>query len=73
MEINIKTKYWVSDEPVVVRKSRYMADQSIALMLTQDGEAVLTATVCLMGKKPPEGHVWIKDWSENEGVKDEIQ
>lgn len=72
MEINIKTKYWVSPEPIVVRKSRYMADQSIALMLTSNGAPVFTATVCLQGNTPPENHVWIKDWSENEGIRDEL-
>ena len=70
MEITINAKYLTGE--VDVRRSRYLADKSIALALFQEGMKEMTPTVCLVGNVPPENHVWIKDWSENEGIRDEL-
>lgn len=53
-------------------KERYLADNSVALFAIyadgeDEGEEAFTATVCLP-VKPSEGCVWLKGWSENEGV-----
>lgn len=53
-----------------VRRLSYK-DGSIALQLyTFDGEPLATATVCLSeyGCIPPEGHAYIKNYAENEGI-----
>lgn len=51
-----------------VKFSRYGADHSPAILLEMpNGEPAATATVCLPGS-PPDGHVWLKDWSENDGI-----
>ena len=52
---------------------KYLEDgtTSITLMNAQTGEREHVATVCLAGSGSPEtpsGHVWLKGWSENEGV-----
>ncbi len=61
-------KDWTCE--VVLR--RYLEDKSIRLDLIDagDGEPVACATVCLAGEyaPPTEGHIYVKMWSENEGV-----
>ncbi len=55
--------------------ARYIEDKSVAirLFLSTTGEPVATATVCLAPEWPArEGHVWIKDYSENQGMLDAL-
>lgn len=64
----IKTKYF--EGQVVPRWATYV-DGSPALQLyTPSGELVMTATVCLAeyGDMPAPGHIFLKTWSENEGI-----
>ena len=66
--IRAKTKYL--DEDAHLNVARY-ADGSTAWQLySMQGEPLMTPTVCLMeyGHTPAEGHVIIKDYSENEGI-----
>ena len=51
-----------------IQKARYREDNSVALLATDDhGQRLYTATVWLP-VKPQINCVWIKTWSENEGV-----
>lgn len=70
MEIDVNAKNVKGK--MTVRRSKYIADKSIALGLFAGGQQMATATVCLIASSPPEGHVWIKDWAENEGLKDAL-
>lgn len=51
---------------------RYVEDDSVAILLYEIGNEQLAfkATVCMVeiGTSPPDGHVWLKGWSANEGV-----
>ena len=55
--------------------SRYVADGSVAILVQdpETGEPLLTASVLPHGFSPPEGHVYIKAWSENEGCDDAFE
>ena len=68
MRINAKTRYL--NEPAKLVFAFY-GDRSMAILLHAiDGEPLATATVCIAdyGFTPPEGHVVVKDYSENEGM-----
>lgn len=71
MKLTVSTKY-IKNQPCILKKSKYVADRSTALGLFDEvtGELLLVPTVCMdgVGGAPAEGNVWIKDWSENEGV-----
>lgn len=49
---------------------RYADGSTAVQVLGTDGEPILTATTCLAayGEAPRDGHVFVKDWSENEGT-----
>lgn len=59
-----------------VFRTTYPADKSIALVSGYGTEDQQVYTVCLAGSPdqynrtpaPKPGHVWLKGWSENEGV-----
>jgi hypothetical protein len=53
--------------------SAYRENQAVAMLLVdpKTGEKLLTATVNLP-VKPAEGCVWLKTWSENQGVVDNL-
>jgi hypothetical protein len=61
----------------LVSFARYQADQTIAIQLkiVTDGEAWGTATVCLYPpcEHPGEHGVWLKGWSENEGLPEALE
>lgn len=38
-----------------------------------EGEQIAVATVCLPNDTPVPGFVWIKDYSENEGLADQLE
>lgn len=73
--IKVSTKYVQEDNARLIF-GRYQ-DGSIAMLLdeSETGERLFTATVCLAsyGEKPSEGNVFIKDYSENEGVLKALQ
>lgn len=68
-EANLNTRYTrEEDNPCSVVKTAYMEDMSPALqILSSNGEPLMVATVWVE-ESPSEGCVWIKNWSENEGV-----
>ena len=69
--MKLKTKYSDCDAKLLV--SKYQHNNQIAIKATSlDGEPLFTATVCV-DEVIPEGQVVIKNWSENEGVKEALQ
>jgi len=68
-EVELSAKYITrSDNPCKIVKSAYVEDKSTAIqILSKNNEPLSTATVWLH-EQPAEGCVWIKNWSENEGV-----
>lgn len=59
--------------PATIKRKGVYHDGSLALQAyTPEGEPAYTATVCTE-EPPAEGCVWIKDWSENEGVLDALE
>jgi hypothetical protein len=57
-------------DDVTLTRSTYHKG-GVALLLDQGGEPLATATVWLP-TPPADGCVWIKDWSENEGMFDSL-
>lgn len=69
MDINLKTK-WIN-EPARLEFGGYAEDDSLAISaFSMRGEPLATCTVCLAeyGDTPMPGYVFIKDYSENEGM-----
>lgn len=75
MIIRFHTK-WAHEDAASLHQSLYQ-DGSTALLITDPltGEVITTATVCLMDyhEKPVDNHVFIKDYSENEGTLQALQ
>ena len=69
--VHVKTKYYTGNTTLLFR--RY-ADKSVAIQGVDptDGSALFTATVCLP-RPPRPGHVWLKGWSENEGIPEALE
>jgi hypothetical protein len=63
--INISTKFFAGE--VVVKEGTYPNGSKALQLVSVSGEPLATATVAL-DALPEEGNVFIKDWSENEGV-----
>ena len=58
---------------IVTERGKYAANDSPCLQAySLDGEPWFTATVCVPEYDLPDGHVVIKDWSENDGVLDAL-
>ena len=66
--VHLKTKYL--DDDVYIEIARYHDNSRAVLFRTELGEPAGVATVCLSdsNEKPADGNVFIKDWSENEGM-----
>ena len=66
MEIYVKSKY--TDEKVILDMDRKYGNGSQAITATTlQGEPQFTATVAL-DELPADGCVFLKGWSENEGI-----
>lgn len=52
----------------IVRFARYNYGGTAMKVFSEDGEPLYVATVFMEGHPLPNNEVWIKDWSENEGV-----
>ena len=64
MQVHVATKYYTGD--VELRFGKY-GNESVAIQAVVSGEPQFVATVAL-DELPPDGHVFLKGWSENEGV-----
>ena len=65
MEVKIKSKY--SDEITNLTFNFYQNGSTAIRGLSLSGEPLFVATVAL-DEVPPPGHVFLKGWSENEGI-----
>lgn len=78
--------YETTDPPIIVGPSKFgtegqlyigrYADGMIALAILdqETGETISVATVCMVATTTykDKRHVWLKDWSENEGLIDQL-
>ena len=69
MKFQFASKYIDSVE-ASIREDRYIYNDSVSLTLfdANADELLCVATVMIMGYKQAPGCVFIKNWSENEGV-----
>ena len=66
----IDTAYCKQTE-CMIHKLRYPAGQALALIIESlDGEPLMTASVNLVDEHLADNEVAIKDWSENEGIRE---
>lgn len=72
MQINLETKYCPKGIYQITSPGVYRDGSPALKCLDQVGHPQFTATVCIEGQRPKPGHVFIKDWSENEGVLDAL-
>jgi hypothetical protein len=69
MIIPIKTQYCLATELDLVQTGCYPNGRpALGLIDPEDGEPYFTVTVNLPDQEIPEGHVFVKAWSENEGL-----
>jgi len=54
-------------------KGEYGNGRIALQFINVEGEPELTASVNMVELPCPEGHTWIKDWSENEGILQELR
>lgn len=64
-EVIVQFKEWKGK---LVKDTTIGGSPRLRLIDPENGEPIATATVAIAGRYPPEGHVFIKDWSENEGM-----
>jgi len=67
----IKTKY-ISEQDVVLEYGEYGNGRVAIQLASVDGEPLCVATVNLPNADVPDGHVLIKNYSENEGILDAL-
>lgn len=62
------------DFETTIHKTTYVQTGDVALVgrVHDTGEPAYTASVCIPDDKPQPGCVWIKTWSENEGILDAL-
>ena len=65
-KVHIKTKYM--DEDVLLEFAKYENGRIAIRALTEQGEPAFVATVNIPQATPAEGCVFLKGWSENEGI-----
>lgn len=70
MMVNINSAYINQD--VVITKTTYPNGSTALVLKGVAGEQLAVATVAL-SELPGEGNVFIKDWSENEGILKALQ
>ena len=70
MNIYIKSKY--VDEEVNIKFGTYSDGSTAIRGFSLIGEPLFTATVTIPSEKPINGFVFLKDWSENEGIAQEL-
>ena len=69
--MKISAKY-IDEENAWVRRATYPNGSTALSLLTPDGEILAVATVAL-DILPDEGNIFIKNWSENEGILESLQ
>jgi hypothetical protein len=69
MEITVNSKY--CNGLVELDFGQY-GNGSTAMQAVQQGEPMFVATVAL-NEVPPDGHIFLKGWSENEGIPEALE
>ena len=69
MRIKVKAKYIKGEVDLVF--GHYQDGSTAIRAFSLDGEPMFTATVAL-DEVPPAGHVFLKGWSENEGIPESL-
>jgi len=70
MKAHIKATY--VNEVVQLQFAKYGNGSTAIRAVTLDGEPSFVATVAL-DELPPAGHVFLKGWSENEGIPEALE
>ena len=70
MRINVNARYCKEQIDLVFNK--YQNGEVAIQGFSLEGEPVFTATVSLQ-EKPKDGYVFLKGWSENEGIPDALE
>ena len=68
--VQMRTRF--INESVVIQKATYPNGSTALLLKSENGEPLGYATAVLE-ELPANGHVFIKDWNENDGVLDALQ
>jgi hypothetical protein len=63
----------LNGETLFVRRETYSNGRPALQLLCKDGEPYAMATVNLPDKAQEEGHVFLKGWSENEGIPEALE
>lgn len=74
VQVHLKTRY-IDELCEVVVSGLYIDASTCIKILSADGRPMATATVCLIeyGHTPKLWNVFIKSWSENEGMLEALQ
>lgn len=70
--IDVKTKFFDGKVKVVVSKYSNKDRTAIVLVDPEDGSPCFTATVNLVEESLEDGYVFLKGYSENEGLPEEL-
>lgn len=70
MIVKISAKY--VNEEVIIRKASYSNGTTALILMGETGERLAVATVAL-DVLPGEGNVFVKNYSENEGILESLQ
>lgn len=68
---HLRTKY-IDEKGCTVQKFTYTNGRIALQLVSSAGEPLCTASVNLPDDECPPDHVFIKNWSENEGVLEEL-
>ena len=55
-----------------LRMMKYQDGSPALMMLCDDGREVLSVNLAGYGLKAPDGHIFVKDYSDHEGLADEL-
>ena len=67
MQVKLKTR-WLPEDVYEVRLRGSYVDGSPAFILERNGEPWMQFTIYLAGEHLNPGHIFIKDYGENEGI-----
>ena len=67
MTVELHSKYMHGNYTIEIVEYA-MGGNCVRITDVSDGCLEATATVCIPEEPPPPGHVWLKGWSENEGL-----
>jgi hypothetical protein len=70
MKVKVSAKYCKEEAELTFAK--YSNGSMAIIGYSEFGEPLFTATVAL-SQLPPEGHIFLKGWSENEGIPEALE